>query len=147
VATASSGPQLLPMTRAGPPLATGPEPPPASLTAPPHLGEEPPSNPPADTKPSSRRRNPEATWHQALALQTADVQRCADKATGSLERLAVTVNIDSDGRVSAHVAGAADMPLSRCLDRALKDTPLAAPRSPVSFVHVFKLRTTPPRRP
>ncbi len=147
VATASSGPQILPMTRAGPPLATGPEPPPASLTAPPHLGEEPPSNPPADTKPSSRRRNPEATWHQALALQTADVQRCADKATGSLERLAVTVNIDSDGRVSAHVAGAADMPLSRCLDRALKDTPLAAPRSPVSFVHVFKLRTTPPRRP
>lgn len=97
--------------------------------------------------PLSRRRNPEATWHQALALQTADVQRCADKATGSLERLAVTVNIDSDGRDPAHVAGAADMPLSRCLDRALKDTPLAAPRSPVSFVHVFKLRTTPPRRP
>ena len=86
-------------------------------------------------------------WHQALALRTADVQHCADKATGSLERLAVTVNIDSDRRVSAHVAGAADMPLSRCLDRALKDTPLTAPREPASFVHVFKLRTTPPRRP
>jgi len=146
VATTSSGPQILPMTRGGPQPATGPEPPPASLTTPPHL-EELQSNPPADTKPSSRRRNLEATWHQALALRTADVQRCADKATGSLERLAVTVNIDSDARVSAHVAGAADMPLSRCLDRALKDTPLTAPREPASFVHVFKLRTTPPRRP
>ena len=146
VATASGGPQLVPMTDAGPPLATGPEPPPASLTAPPHLGGELRSNSSADTKPSSRRRNPEAAWHQALARRTADVQRCADKATGSLERLAVTVNIDRDGGVSAHVDGAADMPLSRCLDRALKDTPLGAPRQPASFVHVFKLRTT-PRRP
>jgi hypothetical protein len=42
------------------------------------------------------------------------------------------VNIDIDRRVSAHVAGAADMPLSRCLDRALKDTPShRAPRARV----------------
>ena len=147
VATAASGPQLVPMTDPGPPPATGPEPPPALLAASPHDGGEPRSNSPADPKPPSRRRNPEAAWHQALARRTADVQRCADKATGSLERLAVTVNIDRDGGVSAHVAGAADMPLSRCLDRALKDTPLGAPRQPASFVHVFKLRTTPPRRP
>ena len=145
---ALNGPQIFPMIGAEPPLATGPalplatepEPPTvATLADPPHL--------PAETTSSRRRRNPEAAWHQALALRTADVQRCADKATGSLERLTVTVNIDSDGRVSAHVAGAADMPLSRCLDRALKDTLLTAPREPASFVHVFKLRTTPPRRP
>jgi serine/threonine protein kinase len=145
---ASNGPQLLPMTGTEPPLATGPalplatepEPPAVAMLAdPPHL--------PAETTPSRRRRNSESAWHQALALRTADVQRCADKATGSLERLAVTVNIDSDGRVSAHVAGAADMPLSRCLDWALKDTPLTAPREPASFIHIFTLRTTPPRRP
>jgi len=136
LAAALNGPQLLPMTGVEPPPATKPEPP-----------EGTPIGLPADTQPSRRRRNPEAAWHQALALQTADVQRCADKETGSLERLAVNVNLDNTGRVSAHVAGAADMPLSRCLDRALKDTLLAAPRGPASFVHVFKLRATPPRRP
>ncbi len=97
--------------------------------------------------PTPRHRDPEAAWHRALARRTADVQRCADKETGSLQRLAVTKNIDNDARISAHVAGAADMPLSRCLDKTLKRTPLTAPREPASFVHVFKLRTTPPRRP
>ncbi|MBA3544988.1 MAG: serine/threonine protein kinase [Nannocystis sp.] len=161
-ATASSGASLavaalngtLPMTRAEPPLAAEPElplaaePEPAAvapLAHPPHPGEKPQSALRADTTLSRRRRNPEAAWHQALALRTADVQRCADKETGSLERLPVTVNIDSDARISAHVAGAADMPLSRCLDKTLKHTPLAAPREPAFFVHVFKLRTTPPR--
>jgi serine/threonine-protein kinase len=103
-----------------------------------------PGSPP---EPPRRRPDPQTAWHRALERRTADVQRCADKATGSFERLAVTVNIGSDARVSAHVAGAADMPLSRCLDKALRPTPLTAPREPASFVHVFKLRTTPPRRP
>ncbi len=111
---------------------------------PPDSAEASESGPPTFAPP---RRDPEAAWHRALARRTADVQRCADKETGSLERLAVTVNIDRDARISAHVAGAADMPLSRCLDKTLKHTPLTAPRDPVSFVHVFKLRTTPPRRP
>jgi len=96
-----------------------------------------------EATPSTWRRDPKAAWHRALGLRTADVQRCADQATGAIERLAVAVNIDSTGRVSAHVEGAADNPLSRCLDVALKHTPLVAPREPTSFVHIFKLRTTP----
>ncbi|MBA3545993.1 MAG: serine/threonine protein kinase [Nannocystis sp.] len=146
-AAATSGPHSLHMIGAELRLATEPEPPSASLADPPDLGEVPRSDLPTDITTSRQRRNPEAAWHQALALRIADVQRCADKETGSLERLAVNVNLDNTGRVSAHVAGAADMPLSRCLDRALKDTLLAAPREPASFVHVFKLRATPPRRP
>ena len=140
-------PEPMTMTGTGLPFQTGPEPqlPAAvSFADPPDSAEASESSPPP---PAPRRRDPEAAWHRALARRTADVQRCADKETGSLERLAVTVNIDRDARVSAHVAGAADMPLSRCLDKTLKHTPLAAPREPASFVHVFKLRTTPPRRP
>jgi serine/threonine protein kinase len=104
-------------------------------------GEAKPTSP--EAMPSTWRRDPKTAWHRALGLRTADVQRCADQATGSIERLAVAVNIDSAGRVSAHVEGAADNPLSRCLDVALKHTPLVAPREPTSFVHIFKLRTTP----
>jgi hypothetical protein len=101
------------------------------------------STPAGETKASTRGRDPKAAWHRALGLRTADVQRCADQATGSIARLAVAVNIDSAGRVSAHVEGADDNPLSRCLDVVFKHTPLAAPREPTSFVHIFKLRTTP----
>ena len=105
------------------------------------IDENKPTSP--ETRPSTRPRDLKAAWHRALGLRTADVQRCADQATGSVERLAVAVNIDSAGRVSAHVEGADDNPLSRCLDVVLKHTPLAAPREPTSFVHIFKLRTTP----
>ena len=105
------------------------------------IDENKPTSP--ETRPSTRPRDLKAAWHRALGLRTADVQRCADQATGSVERLAVAVNIDSVGRVSAHVEGADDNPLSRCLDVVLKHTPLAAPREPTSFVHIFKLRTTP----
>jgi serine/threonine protein kinase len=116
-------------SRAAVPLAD------ASTTA----GEAKPTSP----EPSMWRRDPKAAWHRALELRTADVQRCADQATGSIERLAVVVNIDRAGRVSAHVEGADNNPLSRCLDVTLKHTPLASPREPTSFVHIFKLRTTP----
>jgi serine/threonine-protein kinase len=98
---------------------------------------------PTSPEPSTRPRDPKAAWHRVIGQRTADVQRCADQAAGAIERLAVAVNIDSAGRVSAHVEGADDNPLSRCLDVALKHTPLAAPREPTSFVHIFKLRTTP----
>ncbi len=110
------------------PLTIGPEPDPAAKVS------------------TTRNPDPVAAARRALARHTADVQRCADLHTGSIERLAVTMNIDTSGRVFAQVVGAADSPLSRCLDAALKGTPIAAPRRPLSFVQVFKLRAT-PRRP
>jgi hypothetical protein len=87
----------------------------------------------------------DAAWHRALAQRTPDVQRCADEAAGGVERLVVIVNINAVGRVFAHIKGEPDNPLGRCIDRALKPTPLAAPGEPTSLVHVFKLRATPPR--
>jgi hypothetical protein len=92
----------------------------------------------------TRRHDPAAAARRALARRAPAVQACADQATGSIERLAVAVNIDAAGRVSAHVDGAADTPLSRCLDRALKS--LSPSARSLSFVHTFKLRAT-PRRP
>ena len=93
----------------------------------------------------SRRRAPEVAGPRAIARRQADVQRCADVDTGGSDRLAIAVNIDTSGLVSAHVVGAPDSTLSRCLDKALKHTPLVPPSEPVSFVHVFKLRSTPSR--
>lgn len=92
---------------------------------------------------SRPRRRRGSSRHRALAQRTSEVQRCADQATGGLERLAVAVNIDTVGRVFAHVEGAPDSPLSRCLKTALKHTPLTAPRESTSVVHVFQLRVTP----
>jgi len=146
-AGATAEPEPMSITGTELPLETRPDtqlPAAVSFADPPDSAEASESSSP---RPAPQRRDPEAAWHRALARRTADVQHCADKETGSLERLAVTVNIDRDARVSAHVAGAADMPLSRCLDRVLKQTPLIAPRDPASLVHVFKLRTTPPRLP
>lgn len=121
-----------PSTPASPPIAvtTSPE-----LTVPP---------PVATTDPGSQRSPStlKAAWHRAIARRAPDVQRCADQASGSLERLAVAVNIDTAGRVFAHVEGAPNSPLSRCLTAALKDATLTAPRKRSSFVHVFQLRVT-----
>lgn len=121
-----------PSTTASPRIAvtTSPE-----LTVPP---------PVATTDPGSQRSPStlKAAWHRAIARRAPDVQRCADQASGSLERLAVAVNIDTAGRVFAHVEGAPNSPLSRCLTAALKDTTLTAPRKRSSFVHVFQLRVT-----
>lgn len=98
-------------------------------------------------QPPSAIRTLKATWRRSLTRRTADVQRCVDQTTtGSLERVSVAVNIDRGGRVFAHVADAPDTPLSRCLAASLRETPLPAPREPVSLVHVFTLRAT-PRRP
>jgi hypothetical protein len=64
----------------------------------------------------------------------------------TVERLAAAVNIDADGRVSAHVDGAADSPISRCLARVLRHSMASPPPGPLSFVHVFRLRSK-PRQP
>ncbi|MBK7825026.1 protein kinase [Nannocystis sp.] len=101
----------------------------------------------ARPRPASASRRParEVAGPRAIARRQADVQRCADVDTGGSDRLAIAVNIDTTGRVSAHVVGAPDSTLSRCLDKALKHTPLVPPSEPMSFVHVFKLRSTPSR--
>ena len=67
----------------------------------------------------------------------------ANRQLTALERLAVAVTIDTTGHVTAHADGAADTPLSRCLDRALRQTAVSPPPRPLSFVHTFKLRATP----
>ena len=103
---------------------------------------------PARPRPASkvvRRPTADVAGPRAIARRQADVQRCADVDTGGSDRLAIAVNIDTSGLVSAHVVGAPDSTLSRCLDKALKHTPLVPPSEPVSFVHVFKLRSTPSR--
>jgi serine/threonine protein kinase len=95
-----------------------------------------------DAASAKRRSTLKAAWNRALARRAPDVQRCADQAAGGLERVAVAVNIDPTGRVFAHVEGAPNNPLSRCLNAALKDTILTAPREPASFVQVFPLQVT-----
>ena len=95
---------------------------------------------PSTTSPVSRRPDLKAEWRRALARQTPAVQRCADQASGSRDRLAVAVNIDTAGRVLAHVESAPDSPLSRCLNAALRETTLPAPREPASMIHVFQLQ-------
>lgn len=92
------------------------------------------------TSPGERRPGMRAEWRRALARQAPAVQRCADQASGSRERLAVAVNIDNAGRVIAHVKGAPDSPLSRCLNAAFKDTTLPPPGERTSFIHVFHLQ-------
>ena len=89
---------------------------------------------------ATRRPTLKSVWHRAVARRAPDVQRCADQASGSRERLAVAVNIDTAGRVLAHVEGAPDTPLSRCLNAVFKNVISTAPREPTSLVHVFELR-------
>ncbi len=96
--------------------------------------------PSTTASPVSRRPDLKAGWRRALDRQTPAVQRCADQASGSRERLAVAVNIDTAGRVVARVESAPESPLSRCLNAAFKDTTLPAPREPASIVHVFQLQ-------
>jgi serine/threonine protein kinase len=128
---------------------------PASPSAPPPLESTAPPSPTQPTSPPAAGATPEpqpprrldAAAREALARRGPAVQACAEKTTtGSIKRLAVDVNIDISGRVSAHVHDAVDTPLSRCIDQALQQTTLSPPRRPLSFVHVYKLRAT-SRRP
>jgi len=113
---------------------------PAALPEQPIATTPPAADPPE--QPVPRRPDPIAVIRRTLARRVPAVQACANEATGSIERLAVVVNIDIAGRVSAHVDGAADSPLGRCLARALQHELATPPPRPLSFTHVFKLRPT-----
>jgi hypothetical protein len=96
--------------------------------------------------PVTWRPDPVAITRRALTRRVGAVQACADAEIKAVERLAATVNIDANGRVSAHIDGAADTPLGRCLAHALQHSMASPPPKPLSFVHVFKLRSK-PRQP
>jgi hypothetical protein len=96
--------------------------------------------------PVARRPDPVAITRRALDRRAPAVQACADGEINKIERVAATVNIDATGRVSAHIDGAAETPLSRCLAGALQHRMASPPPGPQTFVHVFKLRAT-PRQP
>jgi serine/threonine protein kinase len=93
----------------------------------------------------SAGRAPEVAGPRAIARRQAAMSSDVPTMdTGGSDRLAIAVNIDTTGRVVAHVVGAPESTLSRCIDKALKHTPLVPPREPMEFVHIFKLR---PSRP
>jgi hypothetical protein len=135
-------PELEPATH--PPLKKSPAPRPPPRDPPPAPAALPTAVDPAPTPvredPPARRPDPASAARKTLARHTDAVQQCVDQATGSLERLAVAISIDTTGHVSAHADGAADTPLSRCLDRALRQVSVPPPSRPLSFVHTFKLR-------
>ena len=122
---------------------TPPGDPPPAPAALPTLVDPPATPTPVRDDPPARRPDPASAARKILARHTDAVQQCADQATGSLERLAVAFAIDTAGHVTAHADGAADTPLSRCLDRALRPISVPPPPRPLSFVHTFKLRATP----
>jgi hypothetical protein len=62
------------------------------------------------------------------------VQRCADEDTGGSDRLALAVNIDTTGRVVAHVVGAPESTLSRCH----RQGPRAHAHGPAARAHVLR---------
>jgi hypothetical protein len=124
-------------------------------SAPPDPAPSPPEQPPTTTsvnaapkQPAAPRIDLVAATRRELARRVHAVQVCADEDIGSVERLAVAVNIDTAGRVSAHVQDAANTTLSRCLAQVLRyNTPSPPSPTPVLRAHVFKLRATTPRRP
>ncbi|MBL8969062.1 MAG: hypothetical protein JNK56_00690 [Myxococcales bacterium] len=134
----------VPAVAAGPALKMDDPPPPIAAAVPP--ATPPPdstrSAPPADTdKRGPANRN--ATYRRALAGRTPEVQACAKVGAGGLAELTVAVDIETSGRVSARLVGAPEGPLSRCVDAALRHTPVAAPPAPIALTHTFPLRTTP----
>ena len=97
------------------------------------------SSPPAGTdKRSAPTRT--AAYRRALAGRTPEVQACAKVAAGGLDELTVAVHIETSGRVSARIVGEPETPLSRCVDAALRQTPVAAPSAPVALKQTFTLR-------
>ena len=111
---------------------------------------EPQPAPPTDTTalPSPTKRGNTANrraLERALDGRAAEVRACAKAGAGGVDRIIVGVNIDTSGRVSARVAGFPDTPLNRCVDAALRHTPVAVPREPISVTHTFSLRTAAPR--
>ena len=131
-------PATVAATMASEPSPDAPQPVSNTAATPPLGGPEPVAR--HDAASGNRRPTLKSAWHRAVARRAPDVQRCADQASGSRERLAVAVNIDTAGRVLAHVEGAPDTPLSRCLNAVFKNVISTAPREPTSLVHVFELR-------
>ncbi len=107
-----------------------------------------PAAPPEATSPTTAAAPPRpaepshAASRRALNKRLPEVQVCADRAAGGLQSLSVAVNVDTSGRVSAQVIGAPDTLLSRCIDAALRSTPVTASSAPISFRHTFRLRPT-----
>jgi serine/threonine-protein kinase len=131
-------PATIAATVASEPSPSAPQPVSNTAPTPPPGGPEPVAR--HDAASANRRPTLKSTWHRVVARRAPDVQRCADQASGSRERLAVAVNVDKAGRVLAHVEGAPNTPLSRCLNAVFKNVTLTAPREPTSLVHVFQLR-------
>jgi serine/threonine protein kinase len=103
----------------------------------PMLPEAPPSEP-ESTHDTTGGLDPTLAARRVLARRKSEVQRCADQHA-NVERLAVVMNIDARGRVSAHAKDAEDTTLSRCLHEAFRRSPLTEPIRSLSFVQVFKL--------
>jgi hypothetical protein len=147
-ATTEPAAPTAPTTQPDPPAPDSSTLPEQSTPTTPPAAEQSTPTPAADVpdQPVARRPDPVATTRRALDRRVQTVQACADGEIGKIERIAATVNINAAGRVSAHIDGAADTPLSRCLARALQHRMASPPPGPQSFVHVFKLRAT-PRQP
>ena len=105
---------------------------------------EPQPIPPADTStlPTPTKRGNAANRRaldRALDGRAPEVRACAKTRAGGVDRLIVGVTIDTSGRVSARVVGFPDTPLNRCVDAALRQTPVPVPREPISVTHTFSL--------
>ena len=85
--------------------------------------------------PTATRRDPTAAIHQALALRTAEVQRCVDRHTGSVERLPIRVQVDRSRphpRPCRRRRGDPPQPLRRYIpeaDPARRPAQVAVPRT------------------
>ena len=109
------------------------------------MGPERPPSDPESTHDITRGLDPTLAARRVLARRKSEVQRCAD-LHANVERLAVVMNVDGRGRVSAHAKDAEDTTLSRCLHEVFRRSPLTPPSRTLSFVQVFKLRA-PAHRP
>jgi serine/threonine-protein kinase len=143
VATATSGPVQAdfpgPIDPNPPPTVIRPEPAPAAAS--PAIARA-----IATLAPSTEKRslpNRHTAEHRALEVRTPEVQACANRSAGGLDRLHVAVDIDASGRLSTRIVGTPETPLSRCIDAALRDTPLPARNVPLALTHTFTLRPTP----
>jgi serine/threonine protein kinase len=110
---------------------------------------EPQLTPPANATPlptpTKRGNTPNRrALDRALDGRAAEVRACAKAGAGGVDRIIVGVNIDTSGRISARVAGFPDTPLNRCVDAALRHTPVAVPQRPISVTHTFSLRAAAP---
>jgi len=126
-----------------PAVAAEPDPPPPIGGA----ASPPPPDPTHRSPPANTgKRGPadhNTAYRRALAGRTPEVQACGKVGAGGLASLTVAVDIETSGLVSARLIGVPAGPLSRCVDAALRHTPVTAPSAPISLTHTFPLPTTP----